>query len=233
MKTTETQELEKLLGIVDTEEQEIIRINTYEDAEGAMGVYSAAQYRILERTTFVRERVEMVMNRLDQLNAEDEKRKVSATEVLREWGDGFVKKTKVKTIKLIHGQMSFKDVPEAVVVDDADKVSREILVKREDKDFTEKYGTVPLKIEIKFKEPGDPESTARIREAVDELANTIQDSKVKVDVGQREILDFYKRTGFIFDGSHVRPKLENASFKIEAANLGGISAPSQSKVDSR
>jgi hypothetical protein len=231
MKTEETKELEKMLGITDAEEREIPSVNTYEDAEKAMDTYASAGHRILERTAFVRTRVEMVMNRLDQLNAEDEKKQKRAAEVLKEWGEGFVKKTKSKTIKMIHGQMSFKDVPEAVVVDDAEKVAQEILIKRESKDFTEKYGTVPMKVTVRFQEENTVEGARRAREAVEMLTASVPAAKVVTDVGQRELAEYYKRTGYLFEGCHVRPKLENASFKIEAADLGAIGAESKGAIN--
>lgn len=242
MKTEETRELEKLLGIEPEEtEQEIPIITKYEDAENVMNTYAAANDRILERTVFVRDRVALVMQRLEQLNAEDEKKKKAASELLKGWGQKFIKQTKQKTVKLMRGEISFSDIPEAVVVDDEKKAVDHILKLREDKQIIAKQGTVPLKIEIKFKEHDDPEAIARVRQATEKFIDSIitdvsagphdeyqVDPEVKV--GQREIAAFYKKTGLILDGTHVRPKLQNANFKIKSI-AGEISAQGQGEIN--
>lgn len=217
MKTEETKELEKLLGIA-VEEQEIPVITKYEDAEKAMDSYASAEMRIFERTAFVKARIELVMQRLEQLNAEDEKKKKTVAELLRGWGEAFVKKTKVKTVKFMRGQMSFKNVPKAVVVDDAQKASNEVIARRKSEEFTTKCGTVPMKAEIKIKEP-EGVNALQVERATQEYLERIgklgAEVKVKTEVGQREVAAFYEKTSILFEGCHVRPELENGTFKIE------------------
>lgn len=224
MEQLEALALEKELGLIEEVEkkEEGWTITDYRGAEWAMDTYYLADMRIKSRTDFVKARVEAVLDRLDKMCTEDAKTKGVMGDALKAWGVEFLKKQKTKTIKLIHGKMSYKDVPEAVVIDDQVSLVSDIISKRSDAEFLAKNGTVPLKVELSFVEPSVMvNETVKIQEVQGVVASFVErlqrvgvSVKVETTASHANVKTLYEDKVILFAGCHVRPKLFNATFKI-------------------
>lgn len=216
-------DLEKELGIEETvpvekQTEEGYAITSYQDAEAAFTTYAEAMKRVETRNQWFTDRVAAARARLDEINKPDLDEIKRMKKALEPWGVEFQKTQKTKTVKLLRGEIAYRDLPEGAEIDNMEEtVSAALsLAKPASKD-----PCIPVTFTIKLRSTDKADTLYAIKEEVDRFmgnlgALDIPIKEVNRSVNKSDVHKYVKKTKKIPAGSRVRPKLSNASveFKI-------------------